>query len=66
MLKFMEKHKFSVDIDFSKISKDGLTEDKPKEKVVKEKVVKEKKEKVVEEVALAEEAAEAADLDELG
>ena len=60
MLKFMEKHKFSVDIDFSKISKDGLTEDKPKEKVVKEKVVKEKKEKVVEEVALAEEAAEAA------
>ena len=42
MLKFMEKHKFSVDIDFSKIIKDGLVEDKPKEKVVKE-----KKEKVV-------------------
>lgn len=46
MLKFMEKHKFSVDIDFSVISKDGLVEDKPKtEKVAK--VIKDQKTKTV-------------------
>lgn len=70
VMKFMDKHKFTVDIDFTTIAKEGLSDDEPKKsakpKAEKAAPIQDKKEeKIVEVAAKIEEDVEEEDVEEV-